>query len=112
MGSYKTSTSMERAAFVFAIVSIVSCLYFYISIPTGALAIIFGLLSRGGNTELGQRAKIGTTIGIVSIVFTLVIYTVAISYAFYEYGTVENIINAYSQYTGINYEDFLQLLSN
>lgn len=111
MGSYKTSVSMEKAALVLSIVSIVSCLYFYVSIPAGALAIILGLLSRGGNTELGQRAKIGTTIGIFSIVFTIIIYTISISYAFYQYGTLENIINAYSQYTGISYEDFLQLLS-
>ena len=46
---------MESAALILGIISVVTCLILYISIPCGALAIMFAFLSRGGNYKMSEK---------------------------------------------------------
>ena len=81
------SDRMEIAAMTLGIISIVSCTCLYLAIPCGALAIILGILG---------------------IVLTAVIYISAFAFTLHEYGSLEGILKAYSDMTGIDYNQLLQ----
>ena len=104
------SEQMETASLVLGIIAIASCTCIYLSIPCGALAIIMASLSRGGRMHYGSKAQIGMILGILGLVFTLALYSVCVAYAFYEYGSIEGILQAYSDMYGIDYESLMQQL--
>ena len=85
------------------IISIVSCTCLYLAIPCGALAIILASLSRGGQIRYGAKAQVG----IIGIVLTAVIISIYL-FMLYEYGSIEGIFKAYSDMTGIDYNQLLQ----
>lgn len=65
-------SSMGIAAFVLGIISVVTNLFWYMAIPTGILAIIFGVKSiRKAGSKLG---KAGLITGIVGLAICLFIY--------------------------------------
>ena len=65
-------SSMHITAFVLGIISVVGNLFWYISIPCGVLAIIFGAKSsRALGSKLG---KAGLILGIVGTALTIFIY--------------------------------------
>lgn len=96
------SDRMEIAAMTLGIISIVSCTCLYLAIPCGALAIILASLSRGA------KAQVGLILGILGIVLTAVIYISAFAFTLHEYGSLEGILKAYSDMTGIDYNQLLQ----
>lgn len=53
------STAMNIASLVLGIISIISCLFWYVSLPTGILAIVFGTkaIKRSGKT-LGKSGLV------------------------------------------------------
>jgi len=102
--------SMESAAMVLAIISIVGCSCFYLSIPAGAIAAILGLLSRGGKMEFNDRQKLAIALGIAGIVITISFYTISFVRAYLEYGSIRGIIDATAQYTGVTYEQLMEML--
>ena len=104
------SPTMERAAFILGIISILSCTFCYFSLPAGSLAIIFASLSRGGSRRFSQRAKIALALGLIGIAATIGVYGYAIYYAFHKYGTLDEIIKAYAPYSGMSYEELQTLL--
>ena len=63
---------MESAALILGIISVVTCLILYISIPCGALAIMFAFLSRGGNYKMSEKAIAGLWVGIAGIILTFI----------------------------------------
>ncbi len=97
------SDRMEIAAMTLGIISIVSCTCLYLAIPCGALAIILASLSRGGQIRYGAKAQVG----IIGIVLTAVIISIYL-FMLYEYGSIEGIFKAYSDMTGIDYNQLLQ----
>lgn len=101
------SDRMEIAAMTLGIISIVSCTCLYLAIPCGALAIILASLSRGGQIRYGAKAQVGLILGIIGIVLTAVIISIYL-FMLYEYGSIEGIFKAYSDMTGIDYNQLLQ----
>ena len=65
MEEKRKKTGMGVAALVLGIISIVSALFWYISLPTGILGIIFGAVSA---KKIGSKlGKAGLVTGIVGV---------------------------------------------
>lgn len=101
---HKPTNSFETAAMLLGFASLVMCSCLYISIPTGALAIIFALLSRGKKMELGSKAKIGLILGIIGIVITIIFYIFALYIAIQEYGSLEALLRESCEMAGYDYD--------
>lgn len=68
----KRKSGMPVASLTLGIVSIVTALFWYITLPTGVLAIIFGAISA---KKLGSKlGKAGLIIGIVGLAMFAFIY--------------------------------------
>lgn len=68
----KNKTVMHIASLVLGIISIVSSLFWYITLPTGILAIIFGVKS---SKRIGSKiGKAGLITGIVGLSLFAFIY--------------------------------------
>ncbi|MBE5890168.1 MAG: hypothetical protein E7282_04265 [Lachnospiraceae bacterium] len=106
----KVVSGFETAALTLGIISLVGCTCFYLSIPLGALAIIFASLSRGGNTKFSDVARIGLLLGIIGIAVSIGFTTFAVIKAYMTYGGWEGILKEYAQYTGYSYEELLRML--
>ncbi len=63
---------MATAAVVLGVISIMTCLIFYISIPCGAMAALCAILSRGKNPMPG-KSKVGIVCGLSGLVLSLLI---------------------------------------
>lgn len=74
----KRSTGLATASIALGIVSIVTFCCLYAALPCGALAIILGLLSRGGEMTFSTTGKIGIILGIVGLVITIALYAFVI----------------------------------
>ena len=73
MGENQENTSvMHIASLVLGIISIVSAVFWYLSIPTGILAIVLGIKSA---KKTGSKiAKAGMVTGIVGLSLVLLLY--------------------------------------
>lgn len=81
--NYKDKTTMNVASLVLGIISIVTALFWYITIPTGILAIIFGVKSvRKTGSKLGKAGLITGIIGlsIFAFVYISLILIILLSY--------------------------------
>ncbi|MCC8168446.1 MAG: DUF4190 domain-containing protein, partial [Clostridiales bacterium] len=58
-----SSKGLEYASMVCGIAAIVTCTCLYFSLIFGAMAIILGLLSRGGERRLRDKATVGVALG-------------------------------------------------
>lgn len=66
----KNKSVMHVAALVLGIISIVSSLFWYISVPTGVLAIVFGVKSaKRTGSKLGKAGMITGIIGLSLFAF-------------------------------------------
>lgn len=63
----KRSTGMAITALVFGIIGTILGLCPYVGFVVGSLAIILGLLSRGGEMTMSIQAKIGVVLGSIGI---------------------------------------------
>lgn len=72
MEDNKKKSVMGIAALVLGIISVITTLFWYITIPTGTLAIVFGAKSaKKTNSKLG---KAGLVLGIIGISVFAFIY--------------------------------------
>lgn len=101
----KSKKTFEIAALVLSIISIAGCLCFYISLPASALAIIFALLSRGGDEQMSSMALVAFLLGIFGLVLSLSIIIVSLVYFFVNFDSIEEFLMFYSKNTGIDYND-------
>lgn len=101
----KRSAGMETAAFVLGIISIVTCTCIYASVVCGALAVMFALLSKGGATSMSSRARYAMILGIAGIVVTVILYAYAFTYAIHTYGSIENLLKAYCDMAGLDFNE-------
>lgn len=102
----KPANTFETAAWILAIASILSCLTFYGAYIFGALAILFALLSRGGQMMLSQKSKRSLLLGITAIVLTTVIFVAAFYIMLEEFGSIEGIVREYCRLTGYDFETY------
>lgn len=63
---------MGTAAIVLGILSLISCLFFYFSVPCGALAVLCAILSRGRNPMPG-KSRAGLVCGICGLSMSLIL---------------------------------------
>lgn len=104
----RRSTKMENAALFLGIIAIATPCFVYPSLICGALGIVFALLSRGGETTLTSRAKIGLTLSAIGlgIVVFLLFYTVMYAYAYY--GGIEEMARDVYGSMGIDFDMLMQ----
>lgn len=72
-----SSSGMASAALVLGIISIVTACCFYISIPLGALSILFAILSKEPSRPYLSQAKSGLILSIIGIAATLLLLALA-----------------------------------
>ncbi|MBO5258826.1 MAG: DUF4190 domain-containing protein [Agathobacter sp.] len=106
----KRSRSMETASLVLGLISFTTCTCLYISLACGALAILLGILSKGGELTMSNRAQAGVIMGILGLVFTVVVYAASFAIAISAYGSIEGILQAYCEMYGIDYTEFYNSL--
>lgn len=84
MEENKNKSSMGIAAFVLGIVSIVTALFWYMTLPTGVLAIVFGAKAA---KKIGSKlGKSGLIMGIVGLsIFAFVYLTMILLMVVGEY---------------------------
>lgn len=95
----KHSSGLATASVVMGILSVATFCCIYSSIVAGALAIIFSLLSKGGETTLDSKGKIGLILGIIGLVTTIVLYIFIFASMLQYYGSFENMLNYSNQIT-------------
>lgn len=76
----------------------------------GAMAILFALLSRGGQMKMSSKAKLGLILGICAIVLSTVITIAAIYIVLEEFGSFENILRNYCDMYGLDFEQEFGIL--
>lgn len=68
--NYKNKNVMHIISLVLGIVSIVTALFWYITLPTGVLAIVFGVKSaRKTGSKIGKAGMITGIIGLALFAF-------------------------------------------
>ncbi len=68
----KKRTALGISSLVLGIISICTCIFYYISLPTGILAIIFGAI---GTHKTGSKiAKAGLITGIIGVCLCIFLY--------------------------------------
>ena len=108
----KRSQEMETASLVLGIIAIASCTCLNVSIICGSLSMLFALLSKGGASSMSSRAMFCFVLGLVSVLITICFYTASIVYMLHEYGSLSGILNAYSDMTGIDYNDLIEQINS
>ena len=108
----KRSQEMETASLVLGIIAIASCTCLYVYIICGSLSMLFALLSKGGASSMSSRAMFCFVLGLVSVLVTICFYTASIVYMLHEYGSLSGILNAYSDMTGIDYNDLIEQINS
>lgn len=103
----KRSRTMTSAALALGITSLVSCMILYISIPCGALAIIFALLSKGGEMTMSREAKRAFRLGALGIIITAVMYGITLAVIIDTYGSLEAYLRVYLQDYGMTLEELM-----
>ena len=107
--SYNHSTKpqtnpYEKFAFLFGIISILMCSIIYVSFVTGSMAILFAILSKGGNIKFSKKARLGFIFGILGLALTIIFYTIAFKIALEEYGSFEGILREACEMIGYDFE--------
>ena len=75
----KNKSGMGAAALTLGIISIVASIFWYISLPTGVLAIIFGAKSvRKVGSKTGKAGLITGIIGLAALAFIYISLTLII----------------------------------
>ena len=108
----KRSQEMETASLVLGIIAIASCTCLNVSIICGSRSMLFALLSKGGASSMSSRAMFCFVLGLVSVLITICFYTASIVYMLHEYGSLSGILNAYSDMTGIDYNDLIEQINS
>jgi hypothetical protein len=93
----KRSNNFATASMILGIAGLATGCCVYTSIICGALAVIFALLSRGGERTMSSRAKAGLGLGIAGIVCGILMIVAAFVVVIVQYGSFENYMNHYME---------------
>jgi len=99
-----TLNLFEAASIFLAIGALISCVFFYGAYVMGALAILFALLSRGGQMKMSSKAKLGLVLGVVAIILSTVLTIGSVYIAVQEFGSIENALREYCNMYGLDFE--------
>lgn len=88
----KRSSSMALASLVMGIVGLVMSCCIYPAIIFGSLAIIFALLSRGGELTTNGYGKAGLILGIIAIVCGILFLAYGLFILFVQFGGIEGYL--------------------
>lgn len=92
----KRSQSFATAGFVFGLIAALTPYFVFTSLICGPLAIIFGLLSKGGEMTMDTKGKVAVILGIIGLVLTVLIILVAFRVVIIdEFGGFENFLKYY-----------------
>ena len=92
----KRSQSFATAGFVLGLIAALTPYFVFTSLICGPLAIIFGLLSKGGEMTMDTKGKVAVILGIIGLVLTVLIMLVAFRVVFLdEFGGFENFLKYY-----------------
>ena len=114
MNNKRRSQRMENAALLLGVIGAATFCLVYPALICGSLAIVFALLSRGGERTLiftlTSRAKIALILGAIAlgIVLAMIIYTFAIAELYY--GGVENMARQVYGTLGIDFDTLMNSL--
>ena len=86
------SAGMSVASMVMGILGIVMSCCVYPVIICGSLAIIFALLSRGGEMSMNSYARAGMILGIVGLVFGIALLLYSLYTLMIEFGGIEGYL--------------------
>ncbi len=100
----KRSKAFSTASLVMGILSFVCSCCIYAALPFGALAVIFALLSRGGEMRLDSMGKAGLGLGIGGIVVTILMFVCMFIYTANFYGGIDELL----QYSNELAEQYMQ----
>ena len=78
---------------VLGILGLIMCCCIYPAIIFGSLALIFALLSRGGEMAMNSYAKAGMVLGIIGIVLGTLFLIYALVTVLAEFGGIEGYLN-------------------
>ena len=102
------SVAMEITSLILGILALTTCSCLYTSLIFGSLAIIFALLSRGGELTMTARSKTGFWLGIASLILFVGIIGLCIVVVM-SYGGIEEFMTAYDalcqQMYGMSFEE-------
>ena len=92
----KRSQSFATAGFVLGLIAALTPYFVFASLICGPLAIIFGLLSKGGEMTMDTKGKVAVILGIIGLVLTVLIMLVAFRVVILdEFGGFENFLKYY-----------------
>ena len=90
----KRSQSFATAGFVLGLIAALTPYFVFTSLICGPLAIIFGLLSKGGEMTMDTKGKVAVILGIIGLVLTVLIILVAFRVVIIdEFGGFENFLS-------------------
>ncbi len=89
------TSAMANAALVFGIISLLSILFSGGSIFFGAMAIIFGLISRGTPEKPVKLSKYAIIIGTIALIISIVITVISVTILLNRIGGVEGLMQFY-----------------
>jgi len=95
----------EIAAWACGVGAIFSSLSVYGPFVLGSLAILFALLSRGGQMTMSKKARQGLILGIAGMILTVIIFVAAWQFALNEYGSIEGVVRAFCEMYGYDFEE-------
>ena len=93
----KRSTGFATAALVLGICGLAAGCCLYIGIICGALAIIFSLLSRGGEMTMSPRAKAALALGIAAVTLSILLFLMFFAIMLIQYGGIEGYMEYYNE---------------
>lgn len=93
----RRSDNLGTAAIVLGLIGVITPFFIYTSLICGSLAIIFGLLSKGGELTTDTKGKIGIILGIISLIFLTLIIIIAFCYVISQFGGWENLLDYYGE---------------
>ncbi|MBR4027619.1 MAG: hypothetical protein IKJ01_08745 [Lachnospiraceae bacterium] len=95
----------EKLAVLLGTLGLFSFTFIYGTYILGALAILFALLSKGGNMKMSSKSKRGLVLGIAGIIISTAFYGIAFYIAFSEFGSLEGILRQYCEMMGYDFEE-------
>lgn len=97
------SQGMERLSRILGLASICCFFILYISVPCGALAVIFAVLSKGSTNSMTRRAQISMILGLVGLSLSVCLNVMAFLALYQQYGSIEEIIRQMYALYGLTY---------
>jgi hypothetical protein len=98
---------MTTAAMILGAVSLATCTCLYVSVICGGLAIMFALLSKGGELTMSKNARLALGLGVAGLAATAVLYGISLATILHTYGSLEEYLRAYLQDYGMSMDDLM-----